>query len=715
MNPKRSSDLMRFGAFEVDFRAGELRKDGRKIKLQGLPFQFLMALLEQPGQVVPREDLVRRLWSDYAAVDVDNGLNTAAKKVRVALGDDAETPRFIETLPRRGYRFIGVVQAVTRAELADPQAPEVPDRGSAPSAAGPMAPGPSRRWWLAVPAVILLSLGAIRLLITARSPGMLRTVQLTCTGRVEPFNIILTDGSRIYFDERLGGRWSLAQVSVEGGVPSAIPAPPGVPMLQAISPNRSELLATVVAYNEEESPLWIIPTVAGSPRRLGSVLAHSGTWSRDGRSIVYGFGRALYRVNSDGTDPHKLADTIGLPFFLRRSPGQPDLLRFTITGPLYSVWECSADGSGVRRFPPARPWGETARGALGADWTPDGRYYLFQSREDHGTGFWAVREALDLLRPFGPRPFEIYTTATDAGVLAPSADGKRLFFAQGQDTRDLVRYDAKRNQFLPFLAGAAVRGIAFSNDGQWLAYEAISEGTLWRSRADGGERLQLTSPPMRISEPHWSMDGSYIAFTGTLKDDEDDARVYVVPPNGGSAEPIPLGPYHSSSPSWSGDGHSLMLNCWRPGARTETMAVCVMDWKTRQNFVVPGTHDLLRPAWSPDGQYVAALRESGTQVVLFDMHSHEWTPLADRANYGIPFWTRDGRFFYFQEVLGDTDQPIFRVNVATRAVERMMSSQQIPQSGFSGYMLTGLTPGDAPIATVLRRNGDLFALEVDLP
>jgi Tol biopolymer transport system component len=402
-----------------------------------------------------------------------------------------------------------------------------------------------------------------------------------------------------------------------------------------------------------------------------------------------------------------------LPFVLRWSPGRPDLLRFTITGPLYSVWECSADGSGMHRFPPARPWAETARGALGAGWTPDGKYYLFQSRDEHGTGFWAVREARDVVHPFDPRPFAIYTTATDAGVLVPSTDGKKLFFAQSHDTRDLVSYDAKRNQFLPFFGGSPVRGVAFSNDGQWVAYEEIPEGVLWCSRADGSKRLQLTSPPMRISEPHWSMDGRHIAFTGTLKNDDDDARVYVVRPDGGSVEPIPLGAFHSSSPSWSGD--SLMSNCWRAGARAETLAVCVMDWKTGKTSVVPGTRELLRPAWSPDGRYVAALRESGTQVVLFDMHSHEWAPLADHANYGIPFWTRDGHFFYFQEVLGGTDQPIFRVNVATRAVEQTMSSRQIPQSGFSGYMLTGLTPGDAPIATVLRRNGDLFALEVDLP
>ncbi|MGC9948266.1 MAG: winged helix-turn-helix domain-containing protein [Bryobacteraceae bacterium] len=722
MAPKRPLDMMRFGVFEVDFRVGEVRKQGRRIRLQGLPFQFLTVLLERPGQLVTREELVRRLWSEYAAIDVDNGLNTAVKKLRVALGDDAETPRFVETLPRRGYRFISPVESVTVEEQGTPAAPARPDiadlpvadAGPAPAMAEPAAPRPFRRWAVAVASVLALGVVAIRLVEPAHSPAVLRTVQLTHTGRVEPASIVLTDGPRLYFNERSGGEWWLAQVSVEGGIPSPVRTPPGTPEPQAISPNRSELLAIVVEHNEDEAPLWVVPTVAGSPRRLGSVLAHTATWSRDGRGIVYGFGQALYRMNSDGTDPRKLADTPGRPYFVRWSPaGLPDLLRFSVLDPAASIWECAPDGSGLRPFPPtAKPRAKTVRGEFAAGWTADGRYYLFESINDRGTGFWAVREARDLFHPFDRRPLQIYATASDAGRLVPSADGKRIFFAAGQERRELVAYDAKRRMFLPFLSGASVRAVDFSKDGQWVAYETIPEGTLWRSRADGSERLQLTSPPLRILEPRWSPDGRRIAFTG-FHEDVEDYKAYVIPANGGSMEAVSAGPYrHAGSPSWSPDGQSLMVSCWRPG---EVPVVCMVDWKTGQSAVLPGSVGLLRPAWSPGGQYIAGLREGGTQVVLFDMQSHGWTQLADRGNYGVPLWTRDGRYFYFEEVLGAVDQPIFRVNVATRAVERMMSSRQLPQSGFSGFTLTGLTPGDAPIATVLRGNGELYALDVDLP
>lgn len=108
----RPSKIVRFDVFEVDLRSGELRKNSRKIKLQQRPFQILAVLLEQPGEVVTREELRKRLWSPDTFVDFDHSMNTAIKKVRQALGDDAHRPRFVETLPQRGYRFVGTVKEI---------------------------------------------------------------------------------------------------------------------------------------------------------------------------------------------------------------------------------------------------------------------------------------------------------------------------------------------------------------------------------------------------------------------------------------------------------------------------------------------------------------------------------------------------------------------------------------------------------------------------
>src|SRR6266404_777551 len=104
--------ILRFGVFEVDLRAGEVRKHGVRIKLQEQPFQVLTQLLKRPGEVVTREELRIQLWPSDTFVDFDNGLNTSINKLREALGDSADNPRFIETLPRRGYRFIAPISGV---------------------------------------------------------------------------------------------------------------------------------------------------------------------------------------------------------------------------------------------------------------------------------------------------------------------------------------------------------------------------------------------------------------------------------------------------------------------------------------------------------------------------------------------------------------------------------------------------------------------------
>ena len=111
-----SQRIIRFGVFEADLAAGELRKNGLKIKLRGQPFEVLAILLERPGEVVTREELQKRLWPDGAFVDFDHSLNTAINKIREALSDSAENPRFVETLSRRGYRFIAPVEARGRGK-----------------------------------------------------------------------------------------------------------------------------------------------------------------------------------------------------------------------------------------------------------------------------------------------------------------------------------------------------------------------------------------------------------------------------------------------------------------------------------------------------------------------------------------------------------------------------------------------------------------------
>src|SRR5438132_14041822 len=115
MQNARNTGLIRFGVYELKKDTGELRKQGVKVRLQGKPVQLLQALLERPGELVTREELQKRLWPGDTVVDFESGLNTAANRLRLALGDSADRPHYVETLSRLGYRFVAPVIEDTEA------------------------------------------------------------------------------------------------------------------------------------------------------------------------------------------------------------------------------------------------------------------------------------------------------------------------------------------------------------------------------------------------------------------------------------------------------------------------------------------------------------------------------------------------------------------------------------------------------------------------
>jgi serine/threonine protein kinase len=349
-------------------------------------------------------------------------------------------------------------------------------------------------------------------------PRVLGTSQLTNDGRLKTFAIgdipqtLLTDGWRIYFVQVFQVmNPSLFQVSVQGGetVPISITTP--FNGLFNISPNRPELLTAGPPTSQTSAGVWLLPLPGGQARRLDDLVASDAAWSPDGNQICYTRGEDLFLARSDGTNSHKLTSVPGNLFWPRFSPSG-GVVRFSVLDPKLStrsLWEVRADGTGLRELLPG--WNRPSFECCGT-WTPDGKYYVFQSTRNGSTGLWAIREKMHLWEKVRSEPTPLAIGQMDALAPVPSSDGRRVFFLGAVARGELVRYDPKSNQLTPYLSGLSAEGVSFSRDGQWVAYIAFPEGTLWRSKTDGSERVQLTFRPLEVGLPTWSPDGSQIAF-----------------------------------------------------------------------------------------------------------------------------------------------------------------------------------------------------------
>ena len=408
MHRTASKPRIAFGRFEADLSSEELWRAGIRVKLQGQPFRVLAALLERPGEIVTREELQSRLWGKNTTVDFDQSLSTAINKIREALGDSAENPRFVETLSRKGYRFIAPVntseqESLTAISAAHSQSaiptvapanPTSSKSGKARDAAPGWYTSPvlKRTSWIAVAAFGITVLAALGLgyLLGSRKQhiGAALPMRLvTDSGRIESASSIMesfpatvTDGVHLYATAIEEGRSILVQVSTMDGSMHPLTVPDEVvgPELGDISPDHSKLLLhSHLSYEAEES-LWIVPVSGGSAQRVANVLAHDATWMPNGTDVLYATGNKLVIAHlQDGTS-RPFATVPGRAFWLRWSP-DGKRLRFTIFDPIahtQSLWELTADNHVP--LPLLRGWNEPASECCGV-WTADGSSFIFQS------------------------------------------------------------------------------------------------------------------------------------------------------------------------------------------------------------------------------------------------------------------------------------------------------------------------------------------------
>lgn len=727
-----STSKFTFGLFEADLQAGELRRSGVRIKIQSQPFKVLALLLERPGTVVTREEMQQRLWGDKTNVDFDHSLGTAINKLREALGDSAESPRFIETLARRGYRFIAPVAAVPVpvAETATvEEGSEVVeeetigrDTGQTSSVVAPAVKPVSRPLvaWLILASVALFA--AVSIVLVSHDSGYSTPapiVPVTFSGRVSPgepwlesFPGMATDGARIFFSTIENGRAVLSQALIGLGdignldLPSSIEAP----SLCDISPDGSKLLVRSHLAPAAEQALWIVPSLGGTARRVASIFAHDATWMPDGKRILYATGNDLFLSLENGAESRHFASLPGRAFWLRWSP-DGKRLRFSLvnsTDHSISLWEMKEDGSHLNRV---FPQSEESKNECCGSWTADGKYYIFQSARDGHSNLWALSEGVGLFHSRSSL-FQITNGPLSYQGPSPARVGHTIYFL-GLSTRyELLHYEKGAKQFLPYRGVLEAAGrTEFSRDGEWVAWINSGDGSVWRSRSNGKERLQLTTAPMQVFLMHWSPDNKRLVLMARMPG--QPWKIYLISADGGSPSLLLNEDRNEADPDWSPDGSSIVF-----GRLPDLMAkentskdIAIYNLQSKQLSVLPQSQGMFSPRWSPDGTYIAATPLDQHRMMIYQLADHRWSTISD-LSVADPVWAHDGKSIYFHSFM-EEGQPIYQVSVPQGRVSRVADLGNLGSTDIVDYSFSGLAPGDVPMVKARRWTADIYSLDLD--
>ena len=711
---KSGASRVQFGVFEADFTTGELRRSGVRVRLQSQPFKLLSVLVEHPGEVVTREALHLELWGSDTTVDYDHSLGIAVNKLREALGDSAENPRFVETLAKRGYRFIAPVRIVAdRSATESISAPALP-------VLVPAALRHNSRLWFWLAACFALACLVLGLALVLRKPARVPYAidQVTFTGRVldtnldnESFSSSASDGARIYFSHMDGGNPVLAEALAANGEISRfrLPSEIGAPLIGSLSPDGSKLVVRTHLQAAPEQALWIVPTLGGDARRVPNVLAHDATWMPDGRRLLVASGSDLNVVGADGSDAHRLLTVQGLAFWLRWSPDHRRL-RFTVRDSkrqTTELWEANADGSNLHPLLPG--WSQPASECCG-NWTPDGDWYVFQSSHENSghSQIWALRERPWFRADRTPRQITNGPLDYQAPTTAPG--GERVYFIGATSQYQLLRAMPKASTFTTLDQSLSAAALAeYSRDGRWIAWLNAADNSLWRSRVDGSERIELTTPPLRIFNMRWSPDSRRLAVMAL--EPGKPWKVYLIEAEGGKLTPVLNEDRNEADPTWSPDGNSIVFG--RLPDRMDSAqpkAIYQLDLATHKVTQIPGSEGLFSPRLSPDGRFIVAMPMDQRALMLFDRTNQHWTVLA-RHGVGDPTWSHDGRSVYFQDFL-EPGKPIYRVPVPEGKPDSVATIQNLLPISAIDYRLIGLAPGDLPIVTARTPDVNLYSVDL---
>ncbi|HTX42319.1 MAG TPA: winged helix-turn-helix domain-containing protein [Acidobacteriaceae bacterium] len=714
----------RFGPFVLDLRTGDLTRNGRRVHLQEQPRSLLLALAQRPGELVSRRELHKKLWPGDTFVDFEDGLNGAVSKLREAIGDDPKSPRYIETVRKRGYRLVGTIESFSElavSEATDPgdKSPEKASVGTSANESIHLVAAPQAglsasarrdlfKLALVVFGVALVLTAGIDIwwLLPEPPPRMVRLRQITTGGRIDYRVKPVTDGARVFYLERDGGHWTPMEASIEGGEPQPMPGLAFDTRVMDVSPDGSTFLLGSFTSRSSGNRLSLMPVQGGAPVLLGDIVSGEAVFTPDGQRVLYAKLRDLWTVAANGTDAHLLVKLTGGLNWLAWSP-DGTRLRLTVGDDEggTALWEVRRDGSNPHRV--FQRMGPTEHICCG-EWTPDGRYYIYSETRGGVDNLWAAREPGWHWRRAPRGPFQLTDLPNGAWGAHIGPDGRSVLFYAGWKRAQVEKVNLPSGK-ISALAPQGLTEPEFSQDGRYVVLVDSNSGALWKVDTQSGQRVRLSLRGFWPVFPRWSPDGRWLATTVSRND--RGTTVYLVPAAGGMPKPLFADERSSRDPDWSPDGKSIVLV---HGARDAEDGLFVVDVASGTEKMVPRSEGRYFPHWSSSGRYISAYSELSHGVDFFDFETGKWRTAVSGPGIGFPSWSQDGRFLYYQEMLKD-GEPVYRYDPASNSTVWMTDFKQAMADGAVRCSFFGQAPDGDLLVEFNRGEDDLYRADLDFP